>query len=162
MSDNCVKSYSSWNAFFLLTFTAFGLPGACIAHLGIITTSVNKTWWLRSKNNKCSPRYCRPPLQKILGRGSPFNVSYQHCCKKNICSACQDLQKSCPQLKMSDNCVKSYSSWNAFFVDSLLLVTQIIKGKQLYYKMWSSRTFNEKRAITPKWVMGFTLKLQGR
>ena len=24
MSDNCVKSYSSWNAFFLLTFTAFG------------------------------------------------------------------------------------------------------------------------------------------
>jgi hypothetical protein len=37
---------------------------------------------------------------------------------------------------MCDNCVKSYSSWNAFFVDSLLLVTQIIKGKQLYYKMW--------------------------
>jgi hypothetical protein len=24
----------------------------------------------------------RPPLQKNLGRGSPFNVSYQHCCKK--------------------------------------------------------------------------------
>jgi hypothetical protein len=30
------------------------------------------------------PRHCRPPLQKKLGRGSPFNVSYQHCCKKNI------------------------------------------------------------------------------
>jgi hypothetical protein len=24
------------------------------------------------------------------------------------------------------------------------------------------RTFDEKRAITPKWIMGFTLKLQGR
>ena len=41
---------------------------------------------------------------------------------------------------MCDNCVKSYSSWNAFFVDSLLLVTQIIKGKQLYYKMWSRKS----------------------
>jgi hypothetical protein len=29
-------------------------------------------------------RHCRPPLQKYLGRGSPFNVSYQHRCKKNI------------------------------------------------------------------------------
>jgi hypothetical protein len=28
--------------------------------------------------------YCRPLLQKNLGRGSPFNVSYQNCCKKNI------------------------------------------------------------------------------
>jgi hypothetical protein len=28
-----------------------------------------------------------------------------------------------------------------FFVDSLLLVTQIIKGKQLYYKMWSSKSY---------------------
>jgi hypothetical protein len=45
-----------------------------------------------------------------------------------------------------------------FFVDSLLLVTQIIKGKQLYYK----EHFDEKRAITPKWVIGFTSKLQGR
>ena len=27
-----------------------------------------------------------------------------------------------------------------FFVDSLPLVTQIIKGKQLYYKMWSSKS----------------------
>jgi hypothetical protein len=27
-----------------------------------------------------------------------------------------------------------------FFVDSPLLVTQIIKGKQLYYKMWSSKS----------------------
>jgi hypothetical protein len=59
-------------------------------------------------------------------------------CKK--CSACQDLQKV-PQLKMSDNCVKSYSSWNTFYCwHSLLLVTQIIKGKQLYYKMWSSKS----------------------
>ena len=49
--------------------------------------------------------------------------------------------KNFPQLKMCDNCVKSYSSWNAFFfVDSLPLVTQIIKGKQLYYKMWSSKS----------------------
>ena len=47
-----------------------------------------------------------------------------------------------PQLKMSENCVKSYSSWNAFFffLLPLLLVTQIIKGKQLYYKMWSSKS----------------------
>jgi hypothetical protein len=28
-------------------------------------------------------------------------------------------------------------------------------------KVLKSRTFDEKRAITPKWVMGFTLKLQG-
>ena len=28
------------------------------------------------------------------------------------------IYKKVPQLKMSDNCVKSYSSWNAFFVDS--------------------------------------------
>ena len=27
-----------------------------------------------------------------------------------------------------------------FFIDSLLLVTQIIKGKQLYYKMWSRKS----------------------
>jgi hypothetical protein len=27
---------------------------------------------------------CRTPLQKKLGKGSPFNVSYQHCCKNNI------------------------------------------------------------------------------
>jgi hypothetical protein len=31
-----------------------------------------------------SLRHCRPPLQENLGRSSPFNVSYQHCCKKNI------------------------------------------------------------------------------
>ena len=48
--------------------------------------------------------------------------------------------KNFMQLKMCDKCVKSYSSWNVFFVDSLLLVTQIIKGKQLYYKMWSSKS----------------------
>jgi hypothetical protein len=36
--------------------------------------------------------------------------------------------------------VKNYSSWNAYFVDSLLLVTQIIKRKQLYYKMWSRKS----------------------
>ena len=48
--------------------------------------------------------------------------------------------KKFPQLKMCDNCVKSYSSWNAFF-DSLLLVTQMIKGKQLYYKMWSRKSY---------------------
>jgi hypothetical protein len=41
-----------------------------------------------------------------------------------------------------------------FFIDSLLLVTQIIKGKREH--------FDEKRAITPKWVIGFTSKLQGR
>jgi hypothetical protein len=34
--------------------------------------------------------------------------------KLQKCSACQDLQKV-SQLKMCDNCVKSYSSWNAFF-----------------------------------------------
>jgi hypothetical protein len=34
------------------------LPGACIADLGIIT-SVNK---ISKKNNKCSPRHCRPSL----------------------------------------------------------------------------------------------------
>jgi hypothetical protein len=29
-------------------------------------------------------------------------------------------------------------------------------------KVIKFRTFDEKRAITPKWVMGFTSKLQGR
>jgi hypothetical protein len=28
-------------------------------------------------------------------------------------------------------------------------------------KVLKFRTFDEKRAITPKWVMGFTLKLHG-
>jgi hypothetical protein len=43
---------------------------------------------------------------------------------------------------MSDNCVKSYSSWNAFFFfTSLFLDNQIIKGKQLYHKMWSSKSY---------------------
>jgi hypothetical protein len=28
-------------------------------------------------------------------------------------------------------------------------------------KVLKIRTFDEKRAITPKWVMGFTCKLQG-
>jgi hypothetical protein len=32
--------------------------------------------------NKCSLRHCRPLLQKNVGRGSPFNVSYHNCCKK--------------------------------------------------------------------------------
>ena len=36
------------------------------------------------KNNKCSPRHCRPLLLKNLGRGSSFNVNYQNCCKKNM------------------------------------------------------------------------------
>ena len=35
-------------------------------------------------DNKCSLHHCRPLLQKKLGRGSPFNVSYQNCCKENI------------------------------------------------------------------------------
>jgi hypothetical protein len=29
-------------------------------------------------------------------------------------------------------------------------------------KVIKFRTFDEKRAITPKWVLGFTSKLQGR
>jgi hypothetical protein len=29
-------------------------------------------------------------------------------------------------------------------------------------KVFKFRTFDEKRAITPKWVMGFTSKWQGR
>jgi hypothetical protein len=29
-------------------------------------------------------------------------------------------------------------------------------------KVLKFRTFDEKRAITPKWVLGFTSKLQGR
>ena len=29
-------------------------------------------------DNKCSLHHCRPLLQKKLGRGSPFNVSYQN------------------------------------------------------------------------------------
>jgi hypothetical protein len=40
-----------------------------------------------------------------------------------------------------------------FCVDSLLLVTQIIKGGRKALKF---RKFDEKRATTPKWVMGFT------
>jgi hypothetical protein len=36
---------------------------------------------------------------------------------------------------MCDNCEELFLLKCIFFVDSLLLVTQIIKGKQLYYKM---------------------------
>ena len=38
------------------------------------------------KFNKCSLCHCRPLLQTNLGRGSPFNVSYQNCCKKTFMS----------------------------------------------------------------------------
>jgi hypothetical protein len=44
------------------------------------------TWPLLLKiehMNKYSPRHCRPLLQKNLGKGSPFNVSYQNYLKKN-------------------------------------------------------------------------------
>jgi hypothetical protein len=34
----------------------------------------------------CSLRHCRPLLQQNLGRGSPFTVSYQNCCKKTYMS----------------------------------------------------------------------------
>ena len=47
-------------------------------------TSVNKI-------NKCSPRHCRPLLQKNLGRVSPFNASYQNCCKKKYVNDSQNL-----------------------------------------------------------------------
>jgi hypothetical protein len=55
------------------------------------------------KINKCSLCHCRPLLQKNLGKGSPFNVRLSR------------SRKNFPQLKMCHNCVKSYSSWNAFF-----------------------------------------------
>jgi hypothetical protein len=38
------------------------------------------------KINKCSLCHCRPLLQKNVGRGSPFNASYQNCCKKTYMS----------------------------------------------------------------------------
>jgi hypothetical protein len=31
-----------------------------------------------------------------------------------------------------------------------------------YFSLWIIYEFDEKRAITPRWVMGFTSKLQGR
>jgi hypothetical protein len=48
--------------------------------------------------------------------------------------------KKFPQLKMWDNCEELFLLKCIFFIDSLLLVTQIIKGKQLYYKMWSRKS----------------------
>ena len=48
--------------------------------------------------------------------------------------------KNFPQLKMCDNCVKSYSSWNAFFC--WLAAFGYSNRKQLYYKMWSKKKLN--------------------
>jgi hypothetical protein len=115
-----------------------------ITHFGVIS--------LFSSNFQNFNTHWRPLLQTNLGRVSPFNASYQNCCKKTYVNDSQNLAfatshiakmfsmsrstRNFSQLKICDNCVKSYSSWNAFFVDSLLLVTQIIKGKQLYYKIF--------------------------
>ena len=43
------------------------------------------------KINKCSLRHCRLFLQKKLGRGSPFNVSYQNFCKKTYVNDSQNF-----------------------------------------------------------------------
>jgi hypothetical protein len=50
------------------------------------------------KINKCSLRHCRLFLQKKLGRGSPFNVSYQNCCK----ITCQWFSKFCLKIFSSE------------------------------------------------------------
>jgi hypothetical protein len=47
-----------------------------------IVISKNLLLILTKAINKCSLHHCRPLLQKNVGRGSPFNVSYQNCCKK--------------------------------------------------------------------------------
>jgi hypothetical protein len=38
-----------------------------------------------SNNQREATVIADPLLQKKLGRDSPFNVSYQNCCKKTIC-----------------------------------------------------------------------------
>jgi hypothetical protein len=60
-------------------------------HFPQLKMCVNCVKSYSSKNNKCSPRHCRPLLQKNLGRGSPFNVSYQNCCKNIYVNDSQNL-----------------------------------------------------------------------
>jgi hypothetical protein len=97
---------------------------------------------------------------KIAGKEGKF--------KLQKCSACQDLQKNFPQLKMCDSCEELFLLKCIFFVDSLLLVTQIIKGKQRkiltcckFYSFWNIRRkvlffFYKFDARTPRWVIRFT------
>ena len=65
-----------------------------ITHLGVLALFFIK---LKKKNYTF-----RLIFQKLLEIEGKF--------KLQKCSACRDLQKISPQLKMCDNCVKSYSS----------------------------------------------------
>jgi hypothetical protein len=94
-----VKSYSSWNAFFLLTFTAFGY----------------------SNNQR----------------------------EATLITKCEVAK------------AKFWESLTFMFLFLQLSLTFIS------YSFWNTRRkvlkkIAEKRAITPRWVMGFTSKLQGR
>jgi hypothetical protein len=52
--------------------------------------------------------------------------------------------------------------WHAEHVCSLNLTSISYSFWNKGWKVLTFWTFNEKRAITAKWVMGFTSKLQGR
>jgi hypothetical protein len=53
-------------------------------------------------------------------------------------------------------------SWQAEHVCSLNLTSISYSFWNKGRKVLKFRNFDEKRTITPKWVMGFTSKLQGR
>ena len=60
--------------------------------------------------------------------------------KLQKCSACRDLQKVPTVENVWQLCEELFLLKCIFCWLSLLLVNQIIKGKQLYYKMWSSKS----------------------
>jgi hypothetical protein len=60
--------------------------------------------------------------------------------KGQKCLACQNLQNISHSWKCATSVWRVNPLEIHFFVDLLLLVTQIMKGKQLYYKIWSSKS----------------------
>jgi hypothetical protein len=82
-----------------------------------------------------------PFFHKILILFVFFSKTIRKFIKLQKCSACQDLQKISYSWKCASSVWRIIPLEMHFLVDSLLLVTQIIKGKQIYYKMWSSKSY---------------------
>jgi hypothetical protein len=147
------------------------------------------------KNNKCSPHHCRPLLQKFLGKGSPFNVSYQNCCRKNIyvndsqnlafatshfvielfpliiwvTKSSESTKKMHFKRNNSSHTCRTFSTWEMFCRSWHAEHFCSLNFPSISYSFWDIRRkvlkfykFDEKRAITPRWVIRFTSKLQGR
>jgi hypothetical protein len=92
---------------FLCCYYMYSSPGyTCNNNMSIKLDNFGK------KNNKCSPRHCRPLLLKNLGRGSSFNVNYQNCCKKNM---------SKPMGQSRQDLVAMFIEWSFFVVEWVVL-----------------------------------------